>query len=428
MAIGVVRPESTEVEGFGVVSLENPLPVTPQTVFQVASVSKTFTAALTMQLIDEGRFGLNDPIAKVWPECPRKDGVTIEHLLTHRSGWDGDVTLFDAVLVAQARRRLEDIADVVAEVPALAPPGLVTSYNNLGFNVLGRIAEHVTGETFDSLLKARFVNPAVLGPFGLTADAVMGDRVAQPHGAGPGGSVVLLRNANVGGVWASPPINGPMGGVIVSMHGLMRWAEVLLGRRPDVLKTALAESMRVRRVPFFGMGDAIGLGLMLKQVGPNLSVEHGGNLPGYQTTFVTLPEHNMAFGICTNAQAGATLIRDVRRIMFRELLGIDEPAVSIDEAIVVDPAHVSGAFDHPWALTVHVSSAAAGSIEIRFDDASGGTRKGPVPPTMTAGPSGLDQFVVTAPEPVAGTRFDFIRDRGEVRWLRIFGRIAPRSA
>lgn len=147
-------------------------------------------------------------------------------------------------MIDNDRTSLAHLPHYLTDIEVLAPPGVVTTYNNMASSVLGRVAEVLTGQTFEQLIRSQLAGPAELDPIGLCADDVITERGAMPHNVDAAG-----RN----------------------------W--------PDVLHPDVASDMRRQRVPFHNMADGVGLCLMLRNAGGTTLVEHGGNLPGYQTSF-----------------------------------------------------------------------------------------------------------------------------------------------
>ena len=145
VALGVLRDGRSTVRGFGITSIDDPLPVTADTIFPLASISKTVTATAMMRLVEQGKVDLRAPVRKYLPDFRVQDeaasrDVTIWHLLTHTSGWEGQLSATD--------RGDETLARFVAELSTnmqLAPPGAAWSYNNAGFGVAGRVIEAITG-------------------------------------------------------------------------------------------------------------------------------------------------------------------------------------------------------------------------------------------------------------------------------------------
>src|SRR5436853_4346191 len=95
VAVGLLHDGKEHVAGFGVTSLENPLAVTPDTLFQIGSITKTFTGTAAMQLVEDGKLDLDRPVREYVPDLRLADedvaaAVTMRHLLTHTGGWEGD--------------------------------------------------------------------------------------------------------------------------------------------------------------------------------------------------------------------------------------------------------------------------------------------------------------------------------------------------
>src|SRR5438045_7358286 len=140
VAVGVMRKDpATSVRGFGVRNVNDPQPVTANAVFPLASISKTVTTTALMRLVEQGRVDLRAPVRKYLPDFRVADqaasrDVTVWHLVTHTSGWEGQLSAAD--------KGDETLARFVASLSTdmqLAPPGAAWSYNKSGFAVAGRI-------------------------------------------------------------------------------------------------------------------------------------------------------------------------------------------------------------------------------------------------------------------------------------------------
>jgi CubicO group peptidase (beta-lactamase class C family) len=163
-ALGIYDSGIEHTEGFGVTSVENPLPVDPDTIFQIGSITKTVTATAIMVLSERGMLDPDEPVRHYLPDLRLADEevtrkVTIAHLLTHVGGWVGDV-LEDTGCGDDA---LEKIVKRLADAPQLTPLGEVWSYNNSGFYVAGRVVEVVSGKAFEVAIRE-----LVLSPWGWT--------------------------------------------------------------------------------------------------------------------------------------------------------------------------------------------------------------------------------------------------------------------
>lgn len=145
LAVGVFFEGQFQIAGFGVTRVENPLAVKENTLFQIGSITKTFTATLAMRLVEQGKLDLGTPIRTYLPDFRLKDEavatrVTFRHLFLHQGGWEGD-HFADFGFGDGALARY--VASMV-ELPQVLPLGQAFSYNNAGFSLSGRVIEAVT--------------------------------------------------------------------------------------------------------------------------------------------------------------------------------------------------------------------------------------------------------------------------------------------
>ena len=153
---GILDDGKVTVAGAGVLSKATGVEVTPDSLFQIGSITKVWTATLVLQLVDEGGLDLDAPVADVLPGFRVADPevsrtVTTRHLLTHTSGIDGDVFTDTGRGDGCIARYVDGLADVGQNHPL----GATWSYCNSGFVVCGRIVEHLTGLTWDAALRER---------------------------------------------------------------------------------------------------------------------------------------------------------------------------------------------------------------------------------------------------------------------------------
>src|SRR5262245_14555722 len=163
VAFGVLRDGRMTMRGFGITNADDPQPLTPETMFPIASISKTVTATAIMRLVEQGKFELTAPVRQYLPDFAVADpaaarDVAIWHLLTHTPGWEGQLTPGDYGTESLAR-----FATSLKELPQLAPPGEIWSYNNAGFTIAGRVIEVATGQSIHDALR-----DLVIKPIGLT--------------------------------------------------------------------------------------------------------------------------------------------------------------------------------------------------------------------------------------------------------------------
>ncbi|HEY0687660.1 MAG TPA: serine hydrolase domain-containing protein, partial [Kribbella sp.] len=162
--LGIWSDGEQTIAPYGVLSRATGLEVTADSVFQVGSITKPWTATMIMQLVDEGRLALDDVVVKLLPEVQIDGQVTVRHLLTHISGIDGDIFTD----TGRGDDCLERYVELLGGAAQLFPPGAAYSYCNAGFVLLGRIIEVLDSRTWDESLRARLI-----APLGLTATVTL---------------------------------------------------------------------------------------------------------------------------------------------------------------------------------------------------------------------------------------------------------------
>jgi CubicO group peptidase (beta-lactamase class C family) len=439
VAVGVRIGGAEITAGYGVTSVEDPLPVHARTLFQIGSVSKTFTATLIMTLVERGRLTLDDPVSRHLPAFRlatpgAAEQVTVRHLLTHTAGFVGDWFLVHPPGVSDGGDGPGRIADALARVPQLFPPGGGWSYNNAGFGLAGRLIEVVTGRPYAASLR-----DLVLGPLGLSgtfvsADEAITHRTAMPHTTTKRPPRVLRGEGWQPG-WQLTHADVPMGGLISSVQDLLGWARFHLGARPvsggpAPLAPATVAAMRAPLAPAAGFADEVGVSWMIREVDGRRLVSHGGLTSGYATAFTLVPEARAAVVVLTNGTPGGTWLgREVTRTVLREAMGVDDTPPRPVPSLAGQLRDYVGRYDNPFAVQVVGASARPGELVLEHHarEPEPGRWTPPPPGRIRLGFYGRDRVVALAPPLQAGLRGDFGRDAaGGVAWLRWGGRLAPR--
>ena len=222
VGLGILADGQTQVRVFGMTSLDDPQPVRDDTLFTIASVSKTMTATAVMKLVDQGRLDLRTPIQTSLPEFRVLDeavsrSVSLWHCLTHTPGWEGQLTTEDRGAEALAHFA----SSVMPALLQLARPGEVWSYNNAGFALTGRVIEKVTGKSIHDAMRE-----LVLAPLGLTRTVTrlpdaMTYRLTLGHRDRDGRPEVIRPFQTTSSTTA--------GGVLTSIADIMRYARFHTG-------------------------------------------------------------------------------------------------------------------------------------------------------------------------------------------------------
>jgi len=287
----------------GVTSLDNPLPVDPHTLYEVGSISKTFTAAALMCLVAKGQVTLDAPVRRYVPELRLQEErsaeeITVLNLLNHTAGLDwallADTGAGDDALAAYVAR--------LDELKLIGAPGARASYSQAGYNLAGRIIEKVTGMTFEHAVAALLLKPIGLEESFYTDSEVMTRRFAVGHNPGDDGQLEVALH------WRRWRDNNPGGGLVSSVRDQLRWARFHLGDGraengqpvlpPDVLRRMREPTVELRGST---LGDALGICWFLRDVGGVRTVGHGGSGHGQFAELLIVPERDFAVVSLTNA-------------------------------------------------------------------------------------------------------------------------------
>ena len=295
VAVGVARDGEVIYEStWGLASAEDSVPLTPAHPHQIASLTKQFTAAAVLRLVDQGRMALDDPIQRYLPAF-ETDGhtVTIHHLLNHTSGIPSYTGVFGMDAVPEAV-----LVDSIQQLPFDFPPGEGYSYNNSGYYLLGLVLEAATGMPYEEHMQA-----ALFGPLGLTSTRYCGHGAPVPvgHAEGQGGLVPE--------VLPDMSYPGAAGGLCSTVGDLLRWQHALATGQV-VSPASYARMTTPAAVP--GVDDMIyGYGLSTGSVRGHPVIRHGGGIPGFNTFLAYYPEERLGIAVLVNtSQGGAQLMEE----------------------------------------------------------------------------------------------------------------------
>lgn len=439
VALGLILDGQAYTAGYGVTSIENPLPVTAETLFQIGSTTKTFNGTSIMRLIENEvhpahlpPLELDRPVRDYLPDFRLSDPsaaatVTMRHLMTHTSGWVGDY-FEDYGPGADA---LAQYVSHMRDLPQLTPPGEVWSYNNANFWVMGRMIEVLTGQTWEAALKEWVIDPLGLTRSFFFADDVIAYRFAVGHHVRKHSTVVARR-------WSFPR-RRPSGALISTVTDQLRYARFHMGdganaQGKPLLTTASLRLMQTPQCARSLDGTQMGLTWMLPEIAGTRIVQHGGATNGQMSAFVMVPSRNFALTILTNADKGAVLHRAVTRWALEHYLGLREPQPAIQSLPPDQLMPYTGRYQTPpcelnIALPDIELTIRDGGLFMEFH-ARGGypTRDSPQPPPapLRLAFCGVDQ-VIALDETAEDLRGDFLRDSaGRIAFFRWGSRIRPR--
>jgi CubicO group peptidase (beta-lactamase class C family) len=435
VAVGTYHDGVEQYAVHGITSIESPVPVDEDTLFQFGSTGKTFTASAIMRLVEQGKLDLHAPVRTYVPELGLKDEetaerVTVLQLLNHSAGWQGDFfedTGFGDDAVARYVEKMADLEQVT-------PLGTQASYNNAALVLSGRVIEKVTGKTYEESIKELLLEPLGLEhTFAFMTD-IMTRRFAVGHVHHQDGSITVARP------WAMPRSVTPAGGWSASVRDQLAWARFHLGdgRGKDGEQVLSRETLDLMKVPTFSLGgsaigDAVGVSWLIKDIDGARLVGHGGSTNGQRSAFQMVPERDFAVVVLTNSVPnGAQLHGNVLKWALERYLGVVEPepeVLTLTEDSLAEYAgdyHAIGSITH---LTVEDGQLLAKSEPSPEALARIRERGGEEPEEQPPYPIGIladDKYVFTD-GPAKGMRGYFVRDdAGHITGIHLGGRLATR--
>ncbi|MBB4754977.1 serine hydrolase domain-containing protein [Actinoplanes lobatus] len=425
VAYGLYHQGREYVGGFGVTDVAAPAPVDGDTVFRIASTTKTFTGTAVMRLTERGRIDLDRTVRAYLPgfRTATSPGVTVRQVLNHSAGWLGDVFTD----TGSGDDTLAKYVAALETVPQLTPPGTVMAYNNAAIGLAGRLIEVTTGAVYERAMRSLVLDPLRLRGTAFTLDELAGATVAMPHGSDASGNPVSVPEALV-----IPRSLHAAGGLYSTARDQLRWARFHLGDGDPLLTRRSLRAMRWRPGPggtLFVEVDGFGVTWMLRPTaeGPRV-IQHGGDLPGQHSGFLLVPERGLALTVLTNSESGPALLAELFADdwALTRLAGLHNlPATPRP----LTPAQLSG-YEGRYVAEQIGSTGEQASITLDLV-AAGGRLSGRVDGTeaMVLPFYRRDHVLVWAPDGTdAHTRADFVRDPdGSVGWLRFGGRLFRRT-
>jgi CubicO group peptidase (beta-lactamase class C family) len=427
VAVGILNNGDEIHEGFGVTSVENPLPVDATTIFQIGSITKTFTATAVLRLVEQGKLDLDVPVRTYLPDLRLVDDsvakrITLRHALNHTAGFPGD--LFDDC--GPADDAIARMVEKIASLPQQTPLGEVWSYNNIAFCLAGRAIELATDLPFERAVKTLLFDPLGMDrTFFFAADAIT-YRCAVGH-------VCFDDGPQVGRPWDLGRSTHPFAGLASCTRDLLRWARFHLGDGTasdgtPLLRSETLRTMHAALAPAGSLADSIGITFQSSLVGGVRVVGHGGSWCNQMSTFRIVPERNFAVVALTNGHRGAEAHGEIVGAALRSYLG----AASAEPRYLTLTTDQLRAYEGRYnALLDDVQLQIAGSDLVlsvaRRANALGTRPEAPAPgPTRLAFPA--ENQIVALDSPHKGNRGEFLRNPdGSVAWLRWGGRIHQRQ-
>lgn len=317
VTVGLWAPgKGSYVKSFGVADKATGAPMTPDLGVRIGSETKTFTVTALLQLVDQGKLALDDPIGKYISGVPNGDRITLRELAGMRSGlfnYSEDPG-FGAKITSTFTP--QQLLAMSFKHPVNFAPGAEFEYSNTNLILLGLLVEKITGRPLQEVIDQDVVKPAGLSDRTLFP---VGTQFPEPHAHGyttdlPGGKLVDATDFNPSWAWAA-------GAMVSDLQDLRSWAKTVA---TGTLLTPATQAERLKTQPI-GIIPGAGYGLGIFNV--QGWIGHNGSLPGYETLTVYLPQEQATMVVVLNTD---------------DTYEGQEPSTLFGEAItgIVTPDHV----------------------------------------------------------------------------------------
>ncbi len=341
LSLGIVHDqELIWAKGYGFSDPQTRTPATPATVYRIGSVTKLFTATAIMQLRDQGKLRLDDPVArhlpgfKVRSPFPDAPAITIRHLLTHTSGLPRE-----GAFPYWTTHEFPSRAEILAALPgqtAIHPPGETYKYSNLGMALLGAVVAAVSGESYPDYVRKHLFEPLGMSSTAVAPAGELLTRMSTPFmRRTPDGRRRVHDYYDMGGM-------APAGNIVSTVTDLARFAALQFRDGPaageQILSGGTLREMHRPQFVYPSWGGGRGLGFAVTHRGGKNVVSHGGWIGGNRAHLFLVPSEKIAVVAMTNAD-------DASPYAFSEQ-AYDVVGPALVEAVAPEPP--AGKADPDW--------------------------------------------------------------------------------
>ena len=285
-------------KAYGMADVARQVPMTPDTVLRLGSITKQFTSTAILMLADEGKLSVSDDITRFLPDYPTHGKkITIEHLLTHTSGIVNYTSKREFGASMMKDMSVAQMIDFFKNDKLDFKPGSQYRYNNSGYFLLGAIIEKVSGMSY-----ATFVEQRIFVPLNMADTAYEGfERGAAPRSSGHTGAA--------GRFAPSMPLSMSQpyaaGSLVSTIDDLARWDVAVSSGK--LLKAASWQKAFTAHTLDGGAPTRYGYGWMLDKVQGAPTIGHGGSINGYKTFALRVPSERLYVAVLNNADSGLAM-------------------------------------------------------------------------------------------------------------------------
>ncbi len=355
-------------QGFGYADLENKALATPETVYRAGSIAKIFTVAAAMQLAEQGKLDIDQPLTAALPEFsiktryPNAAPVTPRNIMCHHSGLPSN---FLQGLFVREPDRFESVVHKIRDEYQAFPPNYVFSYSNLGMALLGAAIQKVSGEPFEAYMDRRFFQP-----LGMTQSSFEPRPIAKAYDRNKEIEVFSMRDM--------PAANLLSNVVDLGQFLKMQFADGKSRQQQILAPESVGEMVRIQNKDFpLTFGQFVGLGWMMSGIdvpGGGPVASHGGSLPDSHSMMAILPAHKLGVVVLTNSStshvAVSKIATEALRLMLEAKTGIrQDPTAPVRAAERAPTAEELRQFDGNFDTMVGLARISTKNGQIDVDAA-----------------------------------------------------------
>jgi serine-type D-Ala-D-Ala carboxypeptidase/endopeptidase len=334
IVVGVVGSQGRRIISHGHLNRRDPRPLNGDTVFEIGSVGKVFTALLLADMVQKGEVALGDPVAKYLPatvKIPERNGrsITLLDLVTHTSGlpfMPDEVPVSDESAARKYGAR--QLYQFLARYKLQRDPGTEWDYSNIGYWLLGQALASRAGIDYQSLLRTRVIAQLKLNStaFPLPLSAKLKAKLAVGHNA------ILQPAVDFYSTSIYSAVGPEAGGLVSTVNDLLTLLSVAMGYQRSPLASGMAAMLRTRR-PMGGSEQA--LGWVVTGKGQDQLITHEGSTWGYASYVAWDPRSRVGIVVLSNQLAS---VGDIARHLLRPNVPLEQPTVMKHTEITLDSA------------------------------------------------------------------------------------------
>jgi CubicO group peptidase (beta-lactamase class C family) len=424
--VAIMRDGDVDAHGYGVISLNTEYPTRPDTLFQIGSNTKVFTATLATKLVEQGKLNLDTPVREYLPDLKLADEqalatISMRNLLTHTSGLEGDIFEDKYGVGDDALARGIDAAYTWSQETDV---GQYWSYCNSGFYLAGRVLEAIAGQTYESAMAEQLFKPLGLERTFWFAHEAIVHSAAAGHSQNPG-----QEKPEVAAPWPIPRFCNPAGAIVSNVYDLCTFLQFHSGNgvtksgeqylSSESVKDMQTPQLRVNTLTEWGIGWALG------EINGVRTLQHGGGTNGHITQMLAVPSKNWGIVVLTNSSKGGNLIGPVIDWAMERELDLKKAEPQPIELPQADLERYAGLYPRQrGSINITV---VPGGLQAEMKMKHPLTEEEIEMPPVKLLPVGNHEFIAADEGDFTGLRTEFIMNGGDhARFVRFGGRMTAR--